>query len=119
MQPAALPGTRWTALAMNNGKQAVASVVAEADITAEFAPDGSLTGSAGCNRYMTSYTLDGETITIRPPGLTRRACAPPVMEQEQQYTAALERAATYRLDADRLELRDAAGSLQVTYRRQP
>lgn len=119
MQPAALPGTRWTALAVNNGKQAVASVVADADITAEFAPDGSLTGSAGCNRYMTSYTLDGETITIRPPGLTRRACASPVMEQEQQYTAALERAATYRLDADRLELRDAAGSLQVTYRRQP
>jgi heat shock protein HslJ len=119
MQPAALPGTRWTAIAVNNGAQAVASVAAETEITAEFGPDGALSGSAGCNRYTTRYTLDGETIAIRPPALTRRACPAPVMQQEQQYTAALERAATYRLDADRLELRSAAGSLEVTYRRVP
>jgi heat shock protein HslJ len=119
MQPAALPGTRWTALAVNNGQQAVASLTSGTEITAEFAPDGSLTGSAGCNRYTTHYALDGETITIRPPALTRRACPAPVMDQERQYVAALGQAATYRLDADRLELRSAAASLQVTYRRQP
>jgi heat shock protein HslJ len=119
MQPAALPGTRWTALAVNNGQQAVASLVADTEITAEFASDDSLTGSAGCNRYTTRYALDGATIAIHPPALTRRACAPSVMDQERQYTVALEQAATYRLDADRLELRSAAGSLQVTYRRHP
>jgi len=119
MQPAALPGTRWTALAVNNGKQAVASIATGTEITAEFGADGSLTGSGGCNRYTTRYTHDGAMLTMRPAALTRRACPPPVMEQEQQYMAALARVATYRFDADRLELRSAAGSLEVSYRRQP
>ena len=44
-------------------------------------------------------------------------CAEPegVMDQEAQYLAALETAATYTISADRLELRTADGALAVSY----
>jgi len=39
------------------------------------------------------------------------------MDQEQQYLAALDRATTYTVRGDSLELRDDAGALQVGYTR--
>ena len=60
-------------------------------------------------------TLDGERVTITPPALTRRACEPSLMQQEQDFTAALSRAFTYRLDVNRLELRSADGALQASF----
>ena len=89
MQPAALPGSRWSATAVNNGKEAVVSLLTGTEITAEFGSDGALAGGAGCNRYTARYTLDGERVRITPPALTRRACEADVMQQEQDYTAAL------------------------------
>ena len=43
---------------------------------------------------------------------TLRACSEPegIMEQEQQYLAALQTAATYRIEGERLEMRTAGGS---------
>ena len=38
-------------------------------------------------------------------------------EQEQWYFAALENADTWRIDGDRLELRDDEGALQVSFQR--
>ena len=48
---------------------------------------------------------------------TRRQCAEPegVMAQEQEFLQALAAATQYTLTADRLELRDGNGSLQVTF----
>ncbi|HXV97717.1 MAG TPA: carboxylesterase family protein, partial [Anaerolineae bacterium] len=48
---------------------------------------------------------------------TRKACPQPegVMDQEMQYLAALETAATYQLRGDTLELRTADGALAVTF----
>ena len=37
--------------AYNNGKQAVVSGLADTEVTALFGEDGTLSGSAGCNRY--------------------------------------------------------------------
>lgn len=119
IQPAVLPGTRWVATGVNNGKHAVVSHAGGAEITAEFGAASALAGSAGCNRYTTRYTLDGGRIAILPPAVTRRACPAEVMEREREYLAALARVATYRLDADRLEFRSADGALQATFRRQP
>jgi heat shock protein HslJ len=119
MQPAALPGSRWSATAVNNGKEAIVSLLAGTEITAEFGSDGALAGSAGCNRYTARYTLDRERVSITPPALTRRACEPDVMQQEQDYTAALARVFSYRLDVNRLELRSADGALQVSFEPRP
>ncbi len=113
-----LTGTAWVVTAYNNGRQAVVSPLRDTEITAEFA-SGTLSGSAGCNRYHATWQADGNGITIGPVATTRRFCGEPegVMEQEAQYLRALEAAVTLRLEGDRLELRTADGALSVTLAR--
>jgi heat shock protein HslJ len=111
-----IEGTGWTALSVNNGREAVVSVVNGTEITATF--DGQkVGGTAGCNRYSAGYTVDGNKITIELPLSTMMMCAEPegIMEQEQAYLAALPQAATYEIRDGRLELRDANGALLADY----
>jgi heat shock protein HslJ len=117
VQPASLVGTNWTATAVNNNRQAVSSLIADTAITATFTEDGKMNGSAGCNNYMTSYTLDGANITIQPPATTRKLCPEPagVMEQEAAFVTMLPQAATYTVSGDTLELRTADGALIVSF----
>ncbi len=114
---AALTGTTWVALGINNGKQAVQSAISGTEVTAVFGTDGTLSGKAGCNTYTAAYTVDGGKMTIKAPASTRMFCAEPagVMEQEAAYLAALEKVATYSIDGNRLELRAADGALQADY----
>jgi heat shock protein HslJ len=113
-----LAGTAWTATMINNGREAVVSVIEGTTVTAEFGADGVLGGSGGCNSFSAGYQSDGEgQITIDPPASTMMACAEPagVMEQEMQYLAALTTAATYTVEGNRLELRTADGALAVSF----
>ena len=107
-----MPGTSWLVRAYNNGQEAVVSVIIGTEMTAIFGPDGNLTGSAGCNNYNATYQVDGANISTGPAMTTLRACSEPegIMEQEQQYLAALQTAATYRIDGERLEMRTTEGS---------
>lgn len=117
LPPTALAGTHWVATMVNDGRQAVTSVVEGTEISITFEEDGRLAGSAGCNRYMAAYKVDGESISIDPPGTTRRYCdGDGVMEQEQAYLAKLQEVATYRISGERLELRTAEGALVAAYR---
>jgi heat shock protein HslJ len=114
-----LAGTSWEVTGYNNGKQAVTSVLAGVTLTAEFGRDGALSGNSGCNSYNGPYTVTGDQIKIGPLASTRKACADPagVMDQEAQYLAALESAATYRIEGAALELRTKDGALAVDYRK--
>ena len=115
-EPASLTGTTWAANSVNNGKQAVTSLVAGTTITAVFGEDGQLNGSAGCNNFMTSYAVDGNNITIEPAATTRKMCpGEGVMEQETQFLTALTTAATWSISGDALELRTADGALAVSF----
>jgi heat shock protein HslJ len=108
-----LYGTSWSVIAYNNGKQAVTSVLAGSNVTAEFGSDGTLSGNSGCNTYSGAYTVTGSQITIGPLASTRMACADPagIMEQETQFLAALQTAATYKIESTTLELRTKNGAL--------
>ena len=111
-----LVGTTWSATGINNGKQAVVSLAPGSEVTAIFASDGRMSGTAGCNSYSAAYTVDGNKISIEAPISTKMACADPtVTEQEAAYLTALTKATTYRVDGDRMELRDDSGALQVNY----
>ena len=114
-----LAGTSWTVLAYNNGKQAVVSVLVATELTAAFGKDGNLTGFAGCNDYNAPYKGTAPKISIGPVASTRKACAEPagVMDQEIQYLAALETAATYRIEGTRMEMRTSAGALAAEFQR--
>lgn len=112
-----LGGTSWLATGFNNGNQAVVSVGFGAALSASFGADGRLNGSAGCNNYMAGFEAAAGKIKITSPASTRKACPEPagLMAQETQYLKALETAATYRVDGDRLELRTADGALAATF----
>jgi heat shock protein HslJ len=112
-----LSGTSWEAIAVNNGKQAVVSVIEGTQITAQFGADGTVSGSAGCNQYNGSYEIEGKRIRIGPLATTRMACPQPegVEAQEAAYLAALEKSTTYELVGTNLTLRDAQGATQVEF----
>jgi heat shock protein HslJ len=117
-QPTSLPGTSWTVIGYNNGKGGVVSVIIGTELTAVFGGDGTLSGSAGCNNYTASYEADDDgNISIGPAATTRMMCSEPegIMEQETEYLAALETAATYNIEGERLQLRTAEGSLAADF----
>jgi len=114
-KPVELAGTSWLVRAADNGKQGVASVLQGSRLSAAFGGDGTLSGSAGCNSYSGSYSLDGDGISVGPAAVTQKMCAQPegVMEQEATFVAALATAATYHIEGNRLQLRTADGALAV------
>lgn len=112
-----LVGTTWSATGVNNGREAVVSLVEGTEVTATFADDGTVSGSGGCNTYTGSYTVEDDALSIGPLATTLKACPEPqgAEEQEAQFLAAMERATTYLIDGTALELRDDAGALQVSF----
>ncbi|MBP6515067.1 MAG: META domain-containing protein [Steroidobacteraceae bacterium] len=120
-QPGELRGTTWIVTAYNNGRQAVVSVATGSSLTLAFGEDGRITGSAGCNTYTAPFELADETIKLGPAAATRMMCAAPegVMDQEALFLQALQSAASYRLEADRLELRTGTGALAVSMAMSP
>jgi heat shock protein HslJ len=104
----------WDVTGYNNGKQAVVSPVAGSKLTAIFTAD-QVSGSAGCNTYSGSYTLDGTTLKIGPLASTMRACADQaVNDQEQQFLAAMQNATTFSQTGNVMTLQAAGGENQVT-----
>jgi heat shock protein HslJ len=116
-QSQSLAGSSWEAIAYNNGKQAVTSVMIGTQLTADFGQDGTLSGNSGCNTYNGPYKVNGNQITIGPLASTRMACNDPegVMDQEMQYLAALQTAATYKIEGNVLELRTSDGALAADF----
>jgi len=110
-------GEEWEVTGYNNGQGGVVSPVAGTTITAVFGADGQVTGSAGCNNYFASYMVSGTEITIGPAGSTKMYCETPVgaMDQESRYLSLLSEVATFERAPKTLTLRDAGGSILVTY----
>jgi heat shock protein HslJ len=117
---AAIPVGSWQATAFLQD-DAVASLIAGSEITASFAEDGMLSGSAGCNTYRTTYTTDRGGIEIDPPASTKKACAEPkgIMEQEAAFLTALPTAVRYEVAGPSLELLTDEGTIVATFTRAP
>jgi len=113
--PARLVGTTWKLDSFYTA-DAVSSVIAGTTITAVFDKDGSVTGSAGCNRYFASYTVTGISISIGSAGSTKMYCTSPgVGQQESTYLASLGRVATFTITGDRLVLADPKGATILSF----
>ncbi len=112
-----LAGT-WRATGyLNAGKTGFVSVTIGTTLTATFATDGSLSGSAGCNDFTGTYTVDGGKLTVGPLASTRKLCSTPdgIMDQEADYLAALSSAVTFQNDGNNLTLLNADGQRVVAY----
>lgn len=115
-----LEGSSWQVLSYNNGRGGVTSLIIGTEITANFEQDNQLSGNSGCNSYFGQYETDGDNINISGVGATEMACLEPegVMDQEQEFLAALETADTYKIEGLSMEMRTADGALVASFQRE-
>jgi heat shock protein HslJ len=112
-----LSGTSWESTGYNNGKQAVTGPLQGTTLTADFGKDGTVSGNSGCNTFSGGYKVNGNQITIGPLASTMMACNDPtgIMDQEAQYLAALQSAATYQIEGNVLQLRTKDDALAAMF----
>jgi heat shock protein HslJ len=96
------------------------NVLAGTTITATFAADGTVSGSAGCNNYVASFQARVNTLSIGSPVTTKMSCDSPtgIMNQEQIFLSNLQGAATYAISADLLTISDSEGKTLLTFRKE-
>lgn len=106
--PVALEGTAWSLKFLQDPQDNVAATMPGTTVSAAFA-GGKVTGSAGCNNYTGTYTLDGDKLTIGDIAVAegnKKTCDSPegIMDQEAIYLANL---------AGSVRLVQTAGVLQL------
>lgn len=104
-----LEGTSWQLDTLAGNE-----LVPDSSITMEFDSEGRVAGSASCNRYTTSYIVDGNSLGFGMAAATMMACEPALMEQERAFFNALETASTFELSQDQLIITYADG-LQLVF----
>lgn len=106
VEPAAdrpLEGTPWQLTTFVSGEVA-RSLVTDTQITATF-EGGRVTGSAGCNNYSGTYTLTDGALSVGGDIITtKKACPPPVMQQEREFLDALAATTRYEISGAQLTL---------------
>ena len=116
---AGTPGVEggWTVVSVLYD-DAIRSVMAGTDLTADFSADGTISGSTGCNSFRGDYTLEGKKLDVGPLTATEKGC--PTAEasrQEAGYLAALESAVRIEQAGPQLTLLNAQGQKAVTLTR--
>ena len=111
-----LVSTTWRLVSYGNPDELV-DVEEGTAVTAVFTPDadnsGIVAGSATCNQYTTSYTLDGSSISFGPTAGTMMMC-PVGAEQEAAYLAALDTAQSYEIFGANMQIVYDGGVLNYT-----
>jgi heat shock protein HslJ len=108
---AALSGTGWVLASLNGS-----APMQGREVTLRFA-ETSVEGSAGCNTYGGSYTVSEDRLRLSGVYATEMACMEPagIMKQEQAYLNALNTAAQFQVDGDRLEVYDGTGTQILSF----
>lgn len=108
--PLSLVGTSWQLVAF--GEHEIVDFDPSAvQVTALFGEDGSLSGNAGCNRFMSTYAVAEDVLTVQPLATTRKLCGDAEMAVETAFLNALPGAHRFLVNGDKLEVIYAAGEL--------
>jgi putative lipoprotein len=90
-------------------------VIDNAQTTLRIEPDGTASGSTGCNQFHGKATLAKNRIRFGQMAVTLRACAPALADQERKFLDALNKTRAARLDdMGRLKLLSATGAALLT-----
>ena len=101
-------GPKWTVIELN-GKPLPEGVDPP---TMTLSNDGGrVTGTAGCNNVMGTFTMDSGGMHFGRTATTRKMCPPAVMEVEAAFLAMLEATTHHRVDGKTLELLGTNGLL--------
>lgn len=109
-----LNGTGWELTSVWDGTLMVA---ANPTTTATIVfTDGLTSGSTGCNRYQTVYSVDAASISFGEPVLTVSACDPRYTAQGTAVIRAVQASEGFAVGPDSLELTDASGAVVLRFR---
>jgi heat shock protein HslJ len=108
-----LLGTGWVLGSLVGPDGEIAIPPASAPLLS-FSEDGSLSGSGGCNRLMSGFTIEGNTISINEFASSMMYCDG-LMDLEDRFTAGLEQVSRYEIVGDRLVLSDDAYTNVLTF----
>jgi heat shock protein HslJ len=112
--PLTLEGVDWQLAEFVGADGTLTAAVADVDATLTFA-DGTVSGSAGCNRFSAGYTLTDAAISIEQGMSTMMACEEPIMAQEQAVLDNLAQAASFEIVDGELHLLDADGNVLLAF----
>ncbi len=90
-----LANTSWTVRSISG-----VPTVGAARLTMTFAPDGTVSGSTGCNQYSARFRTEGSAITIVQTSSTAVGCPGDRGPQEVAFVNALQGATTWRQTED-------------------
>ncbi|MEM9305622.1 MAG: META domain-containing protein [Pseudomonadota bacterium] len=109
-EPMQIEGQEWrlTAFVHDDGR----TEKPEGEISLQLdAAEARAFGSAGCNRFSGSYTLDGDTISFGPMAMTKRMCPPKLMANEDLFAAWLGQGGILSFENGELRYQSQAGEL--------
>ena len=92
-------------------------VIDYARATMLFGQDGRLSGNTSCNSYFADYKVDGAMLQIENAGVTKRACAPAVMDQESRFLNLFNAVNSYHIDGTGALLLSTSVGATITARR--
>jgi heat shock protein HslJ len=78
-----------------------------ADSILEIEEAGTVAGTGGCNTIFGQVRQGGGVLKIGPLAVTRKACAPAIMDQERKFVEAINAAVDYRGERGSLTLLNA------------
>lgn len=112
-----LNGTSWdlTSYAQNGSMK---DVLADTPVTLVFGENATASGSAGCNSYSTTYTLNKTAgITFGPTASTLMYCPQKgVMEQESTYLGLLETVRSLKVEDENMTFFDGKGTAVLVFK---
>ena len=85
------------------------AVIDRVQSTIRFEGNDRIVGWGGCNRYFATVRSGFNYFEVGPIGSTRRICPPVVMEQEERFFAALQKARSIRMQGNDLVI-DSQGT---------
>jgi heat shock protein HslJ len=108
-----LVGTGWVLASLVSPDGDIAIPPASAPVLT-FSEDGSMSGSGGCNRIMSGFTTEGNTISIDEIASAMMYCDG-LMEVEDRFTSSLGQVSRFEIVSDRLILSDEAFMHVLTF----
>jgi len=105
--PVPLVGATWHLLSISTGGTASTSDQMHR-VTLSLAPDGSMSGFAGCNNFHGTYEVSGAGLKFGPIAATMKACEHGAAALERAYLHALDQTSAYAIEGSTLSLRDAS-----------
>ena len=82
--------------------------------TIKFGADGKVSGNAGCNYLVGSWSMEGAKIDLSGLGSTRRMCGPAIMQMEDAFMQNLGKTVYATAEGDKVHFLDADHKLVMT-----